>query len=227
MYDCVTDEIRELLLRKLPVAGTCATAIPGLILLRGDKGSKTVRDAARFSVVVIVQGNKEHLAEHNAHILYAEHNRPQTRQESRCGATDTTKPFLACSLRISSYILSLLHPDSSGVSSRNRDSAIPASSAEAVSMDLLNCFRRLLSLLDKPEQIYIRAPIIICEIHSLLLLGKRWHCFEPPAHECRHCASRRPLFPVARRRLALTGETALRQADYRHKEHDAHLQKNS
>lgn len=37
--------------------------------------------------------------------------------------------------------------------------------------DLLGCFLRLVGLLDKPEQIRIRAPMAIREIHYLLLAG--------------------------------------------------------
>lgn len=37
--------------------------------------------------------------------------------------------------------------------------------------DLLQCFLRLVELLDKPEQIRIRAPMVIREIHYLLLAG--------------------------------------------------------
>lgn len=37
--------------------------------------------------------------------------------------------------------------------------------------DLLGCFVRLMELLDKPEQIPVRAPIILQELHYLVLAG--------------------------------------------------------
>ncbi|MGN1037799.1 MAG: AraC family transcriptional regulator N-terminal domain-containing protein, partial [Mailhella sp.] len=80
------------------------------------------------------------------------------------------KPFLAVILDLDSQIISRLTMKMQPFS-ESRYEGCSALSIGNLDADLLNCFLHLVELLDKPEQIRIRAPLIIQEIHYLLLAG--------------------------------------------------------
>lgn len=180
MYKCVNSKIKELLLHKTHTSGKYITPIPGLVLFRGNKDTKSLINFNILSVVVIIQGN-ELVIHNNKNTLYHENDyfitNPQTSSTYYCTNTCESKPFLAFSLKISRHVFSLLDTDDSHAYFQQpgkRDDAYE----EDIKIDLFNCFQRLLMLMDKPEQIYIRAPIIICEIHYLILISKKWKYIE-------------------------------------------------
>lgn len=177
MYECVNDEIKEFLLRKMPVPGRYLTAIQGLTLLRGDEESRTVIDTNILSVIVFVQGIG-YVAIGDKNFLYAENEYFITTSQSssifHCINTRAEKPFLTFSLTISRHVFSLLGASPLSVFPKQRCSKAHKSYGTDINIDLIKCFERLIKLFDKPEQIYIRAPIIICEIHYLLLVSNKW-----------------------------------------------------
>ena len=177
MYEYVNSKIKELLLHKAYTSGKYITPIPGLALLLGNEGAKSIISTNTLSIVFIIQGT-EHITCKDKSIICHENDyfisTPQIL--TSCYCTGESKPFLAFSLKISRHVLSLLDTDGTTCfqqpGKRDDDSY-----EEDIKVDLFNCFQRLIMLMNKPEQIYIRAPIIICEIHYLILISKKWkHC---------------------------------------------------
>lgn len=79
------------------------------------------------------------------------------------------RPFLALLFTLEEHIISQLVPHIAELSRAKNDGILQNIPMSHIDVDLLNCFLRLVRLLDKPEQIHVRAPIIIREIHYLLL----------------------------------------------------------
>lgn len=179
MYDCVSNEIKELLLRKIPTSGIYSTSIPGLTLLRGYEGAQSIIDISTLSIVVIIRGIKSIVSNYK-NITFPENDffiaDMQSQHIMHCTNFYKTQDLLAFSLKISRHVLSLLDTDISNSYCQQKKCIIKYD--DDIKIDLLKCFHRLIGLLDKPEQIYIRAPIIICEIHYLILISNKWKYFK-------------------------------------------------
>lgn len=157
-----------MLYHKTFCSGAYITSIPGLTLLYGDNGIKSLITNNVFSIVFVVDGNIS--SYHNSDFFIMT---PKTINTFNFTTNYKSKYFLAYSLKISRYILYLLN---TGYSNFHFQRHIDEDNnyEENINIDLSNCFQRLIMLMDKPEQIYIRAPIIICEIHYLVLISKKW-----------------------------------------------------
>lgn len=184
MNECITNKIKEILWHKTSASGQYLTQIPGLTLLCGKKGIKSLITNNILSIVFIIQGN-ELVVYKNTSTVYRENDYfitiPQTSGASCYITNCKSKPFLAFSLKISRYVLSLLGTENYHVCFQHvgtRDNTYD----EDIKIDLFNCFQRLIMLMDKPEQIHVRAPIIICEIHYLILISKKWRDYEEVLH---------------------------------------------
>ncbi len=181
MYDCVSNEIKDLLLRKIPVSGIYSTPIPGLTLLRGHEGAKSIINISTLPIIAAMRGVKNIIRDYN-NIIFSENDYFISDMQSQhimyCTNIYGTQDVLAFSLKISRHVLSLLDSDFSNACHQQKN-CIMKIYDDDIKVDLLKCFHRLIGLLDKPEQIYIRAPIIICEIHYLILISNKWNYFKP------------------------------------------------
>ena len=169
------EELKELLLRHMPNPGKYSTAIKGLTLSRRQEVNKTDSCFGNPSVAAIVQGGK-------CAIVGGEEFRYEEGQYCITGIDlpsafyilqpSEEVPFLAVILDLDSQILSRLVMELPPLDSNlgDRGSGFVVGDLDA---DLLTCFLRLVKLLDKPEQIHMRAPMIITELHYLLLSGPR------------------------------------------------------
>lgn len=176
MDEYIKSKIKEILLHKYHVEGKHGTPIPGLTLLCGQQGIKSHMESNILAVVLVIQGS-EFVLYKDKHMIYHENDyyitAPQTWGTCHCMTACKAKSFLAFSLNISRHVLSLLYTEYSPMRFQHSEARDDARE-ESIKLDLFKCFQRLLLLMDKPEQIYIRAPIIICEIHSLILISGKW-----------------------------------------------------
>ena len=183
MNACMNNKIKEILLHKISASGKYITPIPGLTLLCGKKGIKSLSANNILSIVLVIQGNGFAICKDKS-IIYHENDYffaiPQAAGKHCCITTCKSKYFLALSLKISRHVLSLLGTGSSHVCLQHSGTSDDAYE-EDIKIDLFNCFQRLIMLMDKPEQIDVRAPIIICEIHYLVLISRKWREREPSA----------------------------------------------
>ena len=171
----INEELKELLLRHMPCPGKYTTAIKGLTLSRRQEINKTDSCFGNPSVAAIVQGGK-------CAIVGGEEYRYVAGQYCITGVDlpsafyvlqpSEENPFLAVILELDSQILSRLVMKLPPVTTDERDKGSGFVVGD-LNEDLLTCFLRLVRLLDKPEQIRVRAPMIIAELHYLLLSGPR------------------------------------------------------
>lgn len=164
--------LKDILLRHVPKAGSVTTAVPGLALHRRELPHRPEHCFSRPVLAVIVQGAKRTLI---------------GREEYRYGAgqclvagitmpnmsysTDASpeRPYLALSLELDGALTMRLAaglPDAPQRPTPQKCSGIWPTDAE-----LLDVLHRLTALLDAPERIAGLAPILLQQVHLLLLLG--------------------------------------------------------
>lgn len=164
--------LKKKVLRHLPQPGKCHTSIKGLTLSRREEVNQAESCLGKPSVAVIVQGFK------CATIGSIEYKYG----EKQCIVTgvdipstfhvlkpSAEKPFLAVCLDLDGYLLTQLALEMPSCKPDYRQ--CQGVSIADVEPDMLGAFLRLVELLEKPEQIAIRAPMIIRELHYLLLIS--------------------------------------------------------
>lgn len=169
----INGELKRRILRHLPVPGKQATAVKGLTLSRRQEINKADNCFGTPSVAAIVQGGK-------CALIGDREYRYKEGQFCITGVDlpsafyilhpSEEKPFLSVILDLDSQIISRLAMEMPPASEKQGGRGGGLSIGE-LDADLLQCFLRLVELLDKPEQIRIRAPMVIREIHYLLLAG--------------------------------------------------------
>ena len=169
----INGELKRRILRHLPVPGKQATAVKGLTLSRRQEINKADNCFGTPSVAAIVQGAK-------CALIGDREYRYKEGQFCITGVDlpsafyilhpSEEKPFLSVILDLDSRLISRLAMEMPPASEKQSGRGGGLSIGE-LDADLLQCFLRLVELLDKPEQIRIRAPMVIREIHYLLLAG--------------------------------------------------------
>ena len=169
----INEELKRRILRHLPVPGKQATAVNGLTLSRRQEINKADNCFGTPSVAAIVQGAK-------CALIGDREYRYKEGQFCITGVDlpsafyilhpSEEKPFLSVILDLDSQLISRLAMEMPPASEKQGGRGGGLSIGE-LDADLLQCFLRLVELLDKPEQIRIRAPMVIREIHYLLLAG--------------------------------------------------------
>ena len=174
----INEELKALLLRHMPAPGKYATSVKGLTLSRRQEINKSDSCFGNPSVAAIVQGGK-------CAIVGGEEYRYTEGQYCITGIDlpsafyilhpSEENPFLAVIVDLDCRILSRLVLELPPVAAdeKSRGSGFVVGDLD---VDLLTCFLRLVRLLDKPEQIPVRAPMIIAELHCLLLASPRGDC---------------------------------------------------
>lgn len=168
--------LKDKILEKLTFPDRITTAIDGLILSRLDKEQKTENCFYRPSIGLVVQGFKrsmigsEEYRYGTYHCLIAGIDTPSVNQI--IGATPQ-KPFLAVSIKLDRYLLTQLMADLPEI---NKAVNVKATTPRGIiltqaSQELLDAFLRLVDLLDHPDRIAVLAPMVIREIHYILLTG--------------------------------------------------------
>ncbi len=169
----LNSKLKEVLLHHIPKAGMHASAIEGMHLLRYDTKTESQRCFEQPFIGVLIQGNK-YTTIGTQNYYYTENQCLVSGLDmpSSFYAVNPTpeNPFLAFSLYLDRQLITQLTTE---ISQHAPQAEIPCYSVYVADADadLLGAFLRLLQLLEKPEHIPVRAPIIIREIHYLLLVG--------------------------------------------------------
>ncbi len=166
--------LKEILLEYLPSPGIRPTAIKGLHLVRSEDVNQPERCFEKPLAGLVVQGTK--------HSFMCGHEYIYTANQSIVAGVDMPitsyvvnptpeKPFLFIYLYLDKEILSSLAIEMKGSLpfSGNPDCSAAVGGADR---DIMEMFLRLLELDKKTEQIPMRAPMMLRELHYLLLIGQ-------------------------------------------------------
>lgn len=165
--------LKEKILRRLPGQGVSVTDVPGLRISRRDEPNKVENCFSEPIAGVIVQGFKRSLIGSEEYrygenqCLIAGVDMPSS---SYVIDASPEHPFLALALLLDKQLITRLAAETPLPPGPGTASYKGISIAD-VDPDVLDAFLRLVELLDKPAQIPVLAPMIVREIHYLLLIG--------------------------------------------------------
>lgn len=165
--------LRERILRRMPRPGQLATEIDGLKLTRREAVNQAENCFGTPCVAVIIQGEKCTLIGSREY-RYGENQYIVTGVDMPSAFyvvnPRADRPFLAMSLDIDPYLLTQLAADVPPPAHAENRQCRGAAIGEA-GPDMLDAFLRLMDVLDRPERREVLAPMIIRELHYLLLIG--------------------------------------------------------
>ena len=169
----INAKLKEIVLRHMDRPGVKPSAIDSLTLVRRTVVESSEKCFERPLASVIVQGSKHstigtqeyHFRENQC--LVAGVDMPSS---SYTIESSPEKPFLALFFYLDRQILTELVME---MAPENRPAVAEGQGVSIVDAEpeFLAGLLRLAELLDKPQQIAIRAPIILRELHYLLLIG--------------------------------------------------------
>lgn len=164
--------LKDALLRRLPEPGDYTSPVPGFVLHRRDVAGTPENCFNKPILAVTIQGSKRTVVGNREYrygagnCLIAGVDMPNM---SYITEASPEKPYLVISLDLDSHLISQLAaqiPPSDPPPDSFSGSAVVPTDPE-----VLKAIHRLVELLDKPEQIPLLAPIILRDVHLLLLLG--------------------------------------------------------
>ena len=169
----INGKLKEILLRHMEKPGVCASAINGLTLVRREAVNSSERCFEKPLASVIVQGSKYSVIGTQEFHIHANQcfvfgvDVPST---SYVIDPMPEKPFLSLFFYLDRQILSdlVIEMETEERPSFMEGQGVSVADAEP---EFMEAMLRLAELLDKPRQIAIRAPIIMRELHYLLLIG--------------------------------------------------------
>jgi len=169
----VNKKLKEIVLRHMEKPGVCASAINGLTLVRREAVNCSEHCFEKPLASVIVQGSKhssvgtQEFHIHANQCLVSGLDMPSM---SHIIDPAPEKPFLSLFFYLDRQILSdlIIKMEPEERPSFMEGQCVSVADAEPEFMETM---LRLAELLDKPKQIPIRAPIIMRELHYLLLIG--------------------------------------------------------
>lgn len=170
--------LREKMLYLLPEAARLESVLPGLTLIRHDGERKAMKCFYHPMAALIVQGVKRSVIG-KREVCYGEGqcmvigvDMPGVFHIMEASAQ---KPFLSLAVSLDRHVITRIMEEMPSLAEMRETTAAPISVAEA-GADLLDAFIRLVDLLDTPSRIPLLAPLILREIHFLLLEGSPGAC---------------------------------------------------
>lgn len=169
----LNDELKQKLLRYLKTPCIYPTAIEGFHLVRREHAGSPENCFEKPLAGLVIQGAK--------HSLMGGREYVYTENQSVVAGVDMPissyvinptheKPFLFLYLYLDRQLLSSLALEMKQDIAENSETTTSVSIADA-DADILEMFLRLLDLHEKPEQIPLRAPMMLRELHYLLLIS--------------------------------------------------------
>lgn len=169
----LNDELKQKLLRYLKTPCIYPTAIEGFHLVRREHAGSPENCFEKPLAGLVIQGAK--------HSLMGGREYVYTENQSIVAGVDMPissyvinptheKPFLFLYLYLDRQLLSSLALEMKQDIAENSETTTSVSIADA-DADILEMFLRLLDLHEKPEQIPLRAPMMLRELHYLLLIS--------------------------------------------------------
>lgn len=165
--------LKDIILRHMPAPDVRESAIPGLMLARREAENSSDRCFSKPVASLFVQGHKvATLGAQEYHMgpnqcLVCAVDMPSL---SRILDPTPEAPFLSLFFLLDRKILGDLIVE---MGPENRPAFVDSQgvSVADADIDFMETMLRLAQLLDKPRQIAVRAPIILRELHYLLLIG--------------------------------------------------------
>lgn len=168
------EEIRRRLLCRLNDSCIQETPVEGFRLVRRDTSAPPENCFEKPLVGLVVQGEK--------HSFISGRDYVYTAKQSIVSGLDVPitshvvnpsreNPFLFLYLSLDRQLLSSLIDEMSQPAEEMPEKNLTGISVADTDPDILEMFLRLLDLLEKPEQVRIRAPLMLRELHYLLLLS--------------------------------------------------------
>lgn len=166
-------ELKQKILQYVKIPCICPTAIEGFNLVRREDVGTAENCFEKPLLGLVVQGTK--------HSLIGGREYVYTENQSIAAGVDMPissyvinptheKPFLFLYLYLDRQLLSSLALEMKQSFAEDTEVSTCVSIADT-DTDILEMFLRILSLHEKPEQIPLRAPMILRELHYLLLLS--------------------------------------------------------
>lgn len=164
--------LKKRLAQRMPSEGSFATQIPGVDIHRRDTASGVTNCLYKPSIIKLVQGKKlcqmgrdEYLYEED-NVFIAGVDMVNT---SNVFEATPEKPYLSITVDLDRNLLAQLATEMPA--SASGENATTGLLVQPASTEMLDAFLRLEALLDKPDQIPFLAPMIVRELHVLVLLG--------------------------------------------------------
>lgn len=172
--DTLNSALKQIVERHTPEEGIFQTSVPHLYFVRKRQLNQTDKCFIRPHVSVILQGHKISIqGNHEYHL-----------QKNKCIVTgieitsssnfivqEPFEDFLCVFADLDKEIISELIMEM-----EKHQIPYPTSkygfAVGDVEVEILECMYRLAELVDKPDQIHLRAPMILRELHCLVLIGK-------------------------------------------------------
>ncbi len=164
--------LKQKIFQHLPQSTRKATAIPGLMLSRYDNDNSQEKCFYRPMIALVVQGFKRSVVNNEAfnygknQFMVVSVDLPGSYHIT--GAT-SAEPFISISIKLDNHIISQLLTEMPIKPTTFKQKSASQISVSEVSQPILECFLRLVDLLDEPENIQIIAPMVIKELHYYLL----------------------------------------------------------
>lgn len=173
MFDALLESAAQIIVRHAPHHGVFPTLVPGLTLYRIESNAFIERTAGEIMTTFIVRGRKttaiggkmlEYGAGESLVCGIASPSEFHTLDASR------DHPFLALSVSLDASILMEYADALSDRHHSGEFSEMPGGVfVIRLDEDLRDVFLRLLKILDRPKLIAVCAPLILRELHALLL----------------------------------------------------------
>ena len=166
-------ELKEKLLHHLDGPRVVSTAIDGLFLVRREESGSPEQCFEKPLVGLVVQGTKHSLMAGKEYV-YAEGQSVVAGVDmpiaSYVEKPTPERPFLFVYLYLDRKLLASLAMEMKDALAP-RDEESPSVSVADADADISEMFLRLVTLLEKPDQIPFRAPMMLRELHYLLLIS--------------------------------------------------------
>lgn len=167
----LNESLKDVLLQRMPSPGSYPTAIPGFNLHRRDVSNQPENCINKPILAIALLATKrtligtEEYSYGAGNCIVAGVDMPNM---SYMVDATPENPYIGMSLDLDSQLISQLSAQlpPSSISGSIRGTAVVPTDPE-----VLEAFSRMIELLDKPDEVPLLAPLILREIHLLLLLG--------------------------------------------------------
>ena len=167
--------LATLLERRTGTDGGHETAIPALTLWRFSNPTESAQVIQQPAVYVVVQGRKQVTVDGQSYVYDPSQYLAVSLALPAVGnvvVASPDEPYLCMTLRVDARELAALLIETGRPTPRD-DHDGRALFASALEAPLLDALRRLVRLLDAPEDIPVLAPLILRELHYRLLQGEQ------------------------------------------------------
>lgn len=173
--DMVSEQIKNIVERMVPAEGIFSTPVPSLFFVRKKHNDQTDRCFEQPFISVVLQGGKQSVIGSQEFSLCKNScivSGIDISSSSHFTRQDQSEDFFSLFVYFDKAILYDLI-----IKMEKQNFAFSASSCgvsvETAEFDVLECLLRLAELVEKPDQISVRALMILRELHYRVLIGRQ------------------------------------------------------